>query len=142
MQNKISLLGVALFAGLLAAGCAGPERKLNRGMNNTFELVRWGEMRRSVEQGALFGPSAGGAVTGFNRSMARVGIGLYEMVTFPIPSYDPIATKYLTPKPAYPDNFKPGLRDDSLFATDTHLGFDGGAIAPTIPGNRFSIFDN
>jgi putative exosortase-associated protein (TIGR04073 family) len=142
MQNKFPLLGVILMTSLLAAGCAGPEQKLSRGMDNTLEVVRWGEMRRSVEQGALFGPSTGNAVTGFNRSMARMGIGLYEMITFPIPSYDPIATKYLNPKPAYPDNFKPGLRDDSLFATDTHIGFDGGAIAPTMPGSRFCVFDN
>ncbi len=142
MKNKFCFFGAVMITGLLAAGCAGPERKLSRGANNVFELVRWGEMRRSVEQGALFGPSAGGTVTGFNRSMARVGVGLYEVVTFPIPSYDPIATKYLKPKPVYPDSYKPGLIDDPIFATDAALGFSGGDIAPMIPGSRFRIFGN
>jgi putative exosortase-associated protein (TIGR04073 family) len=134
------------MTGLLAAGCAGPERKLGRGMNNFYELVRGGEMRRTVEQTALFeSPDTAyttGVIRGFNRSMARAGVGLYEIVTFPIPSYDPIATKYLKPEPVYPDNFKPRLMDDANFATDTALGFTGGDIAPFIPGSRFRVFDN
>jgi putative exosortase-associated protein (TIGR04073 family) len=135
-----------LLTGLLAAGCAGPEKKLGRGMNNFFEIVRGGEMRRTVEQSALFDSPATayttGFVRGFNRSMARAGIGLYEIVTFPIPSYDPIATKYLKSEPVYPDNFKPRLLADSMFATDTAIGFSGGDVAPMIPGSRFRIFDN
>jgi putative exosortase-associated protein (TIGR04073 family) len=146
MRNKFSLLGVVLMAGLLATGCAGPEKKLGRGMNNLMELVRWGEMRRTVEQTALFDSpdtaSGTGRVRGFNRSMARAGIGIYEIVTFPIPSYDPIATKYLKPSPVYPDNYKPGLPDDANFATDTALGFSGGDIAPNMPGSRFRVFEN
>ncbi|MCU0785704.1 MAG: exosortase system-associated protein, TIGR04073 family [Verrucomicrobia bacterium] len=146
MQTKFSLLGAVLLTGLLAAGCAGPEKKLGRGMNNFFEIVRGGEMRRTVEQSALFDSPATayttGFVRGFNRSMARAGIGLYEIVTFPIPSYDPIATKYLKSEPVYPDNFKPRLLADSMFATDTAIGFSGGDVAPMIPGSRFRIFDN
>jgi len=146
MRNKLSLLGAVLITGLLAAGCAGPERKLGRGVNNVFELVRWGEMRRTVEQTALFAsPDTGsgtGRVRGFNRSMARAGIGLYEIVTFPIPSYDPVATKYLSPAPVYPDSYKPRIIEDSIFATDAALGFSGGDVAPMIPGSRFRIFDN
>ena len=38
---------------LFAAGCTGPEQKLGRGLDNTFEIVRWGELRRSVEQNAV-----------------------------------------------------------------------------------------
>ena len=101
----------------------------------------------NVEQGALFGPSAGGPVTGFNRSMARTGIGLWEIVTAPIPNhkdgdYGPICTSYLKPKPAYPDSYKPGLPQDALFATDTRIGWSGGDIAPLIPGSRFKVFDD
>src|SRR3974390_286516 len=113
MRNSSSLLGAVLLAGLLAAGCAGPEKKLGRGLNNVFEVVRFGEMRRTVQQTALFdSPDTAyttGVVRGFDRSVARIGLGVYEVVTFPIPSYDPIWTSYLTPQPAYPDNFKPGL---------------------------------
>lgn len=133
---------MALFVGVLASGCAGPEKKLGRGWSNTMEVVRWGEMRRSMEQSAVFGPSnAGGMVTGFNRSMARIGLGLYETITFPLPSYDPVCTKYLKPNPVYPDNYKPGLRDDTLYATDTFIGFSGGDIAPLMPGSRFRVFN-
>jgi len=146
MRNKFPLLGALAITGLLAAGCAGPERKLGRGMGNTFELVRWGEMRRAVEQTAMFdSPDTAyttGAIRGFNRSLARAGVGLYEVVTFPVPSYDPVATKYLKPDPVYPDNYKPRLLDDANFSTDTALGFTGGDIAPILPGSRFRVFDN
>ena len=102
-----------------------------------------------MEQAALFeGPDAGygaGFITGLNRTLARTGIGIYEVVTAPIPNpgrgYDPICTNYLTPKPAYPDSYTPGLIEDSAFSTDTNLGFAGGDISPVIPGSRFRIFD-
>jgi putative exosortase-associated protein (TIGR04073 family) len=146
MRKTLSLLGVVLALGVLATGCAGPERKLGRGLNNTFEIVRMGEMRRTVEQSALFdSPDQAyppGVVRGYNRSMARFGIGLYEVITFPIPSYDPVATSYLKRNPVYPDSYKPRIMADSLFATDTAIGFSGGDVAPFIPGSRFRIFEN
>ena len=146
MQKTLSLLGAVLVTGLLATGCAGPERKLGRGFNNFYEIVRAGEMRRSVEQAALFdSPDRGytaGVVRGLNRTLARTGIGLYEIVTCPIPSYDPVATRYLKPNPVYPDSYKPRLAASSLFATDTAIGFSGGDVAPWFPGSRFRIFDN
>jgi putative exosortase-associated protein (TIGR04073 family) len=146
MRNSISLLGAALLIGLLGPGCAGPEKKFGRGMNNVFEIVRGGEFRRTLEQTALFdSPDEAyttGFFRGFNRSMARVGIGIYEVVTAPIPSYDPICTNYLKPLAVYPDNYKPLLMEDSSFATDTYTGYTGGDIIPFIPGSRFHIFDN
>jgi putative exosortase-associated protein (TIGR04073 family) len=146
MRKTLSFLGAVVALGILATGCAGPERKLGRGFNNMHEFVRAGEMRRTVEQTALFeSPDRGlttGVVRGFNRTMARAGIGVYEVITFPIPPYDPIATDYLKPNPVYPDNHHPSMMDDSLFATDTGLGFSGGSIMPWMPGNRFRIFDN
>jgi putative exosortase-associated protein (TIGR04073 family) len=132
--------------GVLATGCAGPEKKLGRGFNNFNEIIRASEYRRSIEQTAVFETPerayTTGAVRGFNRTMARTGIGIYEIITFPIPPYEPVATRYLTPDPVFPDNHRPSAIDDSLFATDTGLGFSGGSIAPWIPGNRFRIFDN
>ena len=146
MRKSASLLGAVLLVGALASGCAGPEKKLGRGFNNLFEIVRGGDMRRTVEQSALFESPDMAYTTGFfrglNRSMARTGIGLYEIVTFPIPSYDPVATSYLSPNPVYPDNYRPRLMEDSMFNTDTSIGFSGGDIAPFIPGSRFRVFDN
>jgi putative exosortase-associated protein (TIGR04073 family) len=133
---------VALFA----VGCANPEQKLGRGMSNTYEIVRMGELRRSVEQTALFdSPSEGyttGLVRGFDRTMERTGIGIYEIVTFPFPPYGPVDTKDFSVTPVFPESYKPQLVADPLFKTDTYSGFSGGDIAPFIPGSRFSVFDN
>ena len=146
MRKSFSALAAVMMVGFLAAGCAGPEKKLGRGFSNFYEVVRGGEMRRTKEQTALFrSPNetyATGFFKGFNRSMARTGVGLYEIVTSPFPPYDPICTNYLKLNPVYPDSYKPGLMSDSIFATDTALGFSGGDVAPFIPGSRFHIFDN
>ena len=144
MRKSICLLGAVAVVALLATGCAGPEKKLGRGMNNMGEIVRWGEMRRSMEQAGVWqGPQAArgsGMISGFNRSMVRFGTGVYEIITFPIPSYDPVLTGYQTPAPNFPDSYKPGLPSDPLHDTDTALGFSGGDIAPIVPGSRFAIF--
>jgi putative exosortase-associated protein (TIGR04073 family) len=146
MRNVIFLLAIGALTTLFTAGCAGPEQKLGRGTSNFYEGVRLGEMRRSMEQSAVFDSTDAAFTTGFvhglDRSVARTGIGLYEVLTFPIPPYHPIATKYFTPDPAYPDNYKPGLPSDPLFDTDTYVGFSGGDVAPFFPGSRFSVFDN
>jgi hypothetical protein len=48
----------------------------------------------------------------------------------------------LSEYPTYPDSYRPGLMSDSIFSTDTSLGFSGGDIAPMIQGSRFRVFDN
>jgi putative exosortase-associated protein (TIGR04073 family) len=139
-------LAAVTLAALLTSGCAGPEQKLGRGMNNFYEVVRMGEMRRSVEQmSVLDSPGAGytaGAVRGLDRSLARTGVGVLEVITFPLPPYGPMFTSYLKPEPVFPESYKPGLISDSLFDTDTYTGFTGGDVAPFIPGSRFKVFDN
>jgi putative exosortase-associated protein (TIGR04073 family) len=162
------ILNFFALAGALAlmVGCAGPEKKLGRGMLNATEFLRGGEMHRSIEQTALWENTDSGFTTGFirgfNRSLTRTGIGIYEIATFPFPSYDPLLTStnriypdpnvrnktfpfggmVLTEYPTYPDSYRPGLMDDAIFNTDTSLGFSGGDIAPMIPGSRFRVFDN
>src|SRR4051812_31656359 len=85
-----------LSAVILSSGCAGPTRKLGRGMLNSTEIVRGGEMRRAMEQTALWENTDSTYTTGFirglNRTLTRTGIGIYEVLTFPIPSYDPMLT--------------------------------------------------
>jgi len=146
MRNALSFLGVAALGAVLVSGCAGPETKLGRGMSNFGEVVRGGELRRSVEQTAVLdSPDAGytvGYVRGIDRSVARTGLGLYEIITFPFPPYHPIFTRYLAPEPVYPDNYKPGLVSDAMFDTDTYVGYSGGDVAPDVPGSRFKVFDN
>jgi putative exosortase-associated protein (TIGR04073 family) len=165
MRNLESLL-LAVTVLSLASGCAGPERKLGRGINNATEFLRLGEIRRGMEQTAMWEGNDRaytiGFIRGLHRSFARTGIGIYEIVTAPFPSYDPLLTpKYrlypdpsirnqkepwggmaLPEDPVYPDSYKPGLLSDSMFDTDSALGFSGGDIAPIFPGSRFRIFDN
>lgn len=135
---------------------------------NVTEFARMGEMRRSVEQTALWeSPDSSyttGVIRGFNRSVLRTLVGAFEVATFPLPTptYDPMfaSTNRVYPDPSiknktypfggvvlseyptYPDSYKPGLLEDSTFHTDTSLGFSGGDVAPFIPGSRFRIFDN
>lgn len=145
MRKTLPLLAILLAAIALTSGCANAERKFGRGMANLIEPLRMGEMRRSMEQTALFdGPDTGytaGFMAGLNRTLARTGIGVYEVVTAPIPPYDPVATDYLAPNPVYPDSYQPSLVEDSTVATDTNLGYSGGDVMPFLPGSRFRIFD-
>jgi putative exosortase-associated protein (TIGR04073 family) len=145
MRKTLAFLAPVLLVAVLGTGCANVEKKFGRGMANTFEIVRLGELRRTSEQMALFDSPDQAYTTGFikglNRTLARTGIGIYEMVTAPIPPYGPVATDYLKPTPVYPDGYTPTLLEDSMYATDTNLGFSGGDVAPMIPGSRFRIFD-
>jgi putative exosortase-associated protein (TIGR04073 family) len=158
----ISLVAVGSIAVL--TGCAGPEDKFGRGLNNMTEIVRGGEMHRAMEQTALWdGPNSQrttGFARGFTRTMARTGIGIYEVVTFPIPPYKPLLTpKYplypdpsvkttrypwggltLSEHPNFPAVYAPGI-ESGLMDTDTYLGFSGGEVAPSFPGSRFKLFD-
>jgi putative exosortase-associated protein (TIGR04073 family) len=143
MRNIFTLVAFAGLVAVLGTGCAGPERKLGRGMSNTMEIVRLGELRRSVEQSAIFDKEpATGFVRGLNKTIARTGMGLYEIVTFPLPPYVPVGTSWVKPGRVYPDAYAPRPADDPMFATDTSLGFSGGDLFPIIPGSRFHVFDN
>src|SRR5271165_3337570 len=93
MLKNISVLCPVLVLSCLVAGCAGPEQKLGRGINNFGEFARGGEMRRAFEQTAVFGSPdqsfTTGLFHGFDRSVRRTAIGFYEMATFPIPNHKP-----------------------------------------------------
>jgi len=145
MRNILPFLAALVIAGALSSGCASAEKKLGRGMSNMTEFARLGELRRSMEQTAFFdqpgGHYATGFIQGFTKSLARTGVGVYEVVTAPFPPYDPVFTDYLSPNPVYPDSYRPGIIDDAMFATDDNMGFSGGDIAPYIPASRFKVFD-
>ena len=146
MRNIVTLLGSLSLVALLGAGCAGPEEKFGRGITNLTEFTRAGEFERSVEQAGTFdGIDVGvntGIARGFDRTMARTGVGIYEVVTFPLPPYGPVFTDYMSPKPLYPDDYHPRKLSDAIFDTDRQMGFSGGDVAPWFPGSRFRIFDN
>ena len=159
---RIAVLLSAVAAVALFTGCAGPENKFGRGITNMTEFARLGEIRRTMEQSALWngsetGPSSG-FLRGINRSLARTGIGIYEVVTFPFPPYGPtLAPKTplypdatlatvgnkswggmrLTEGPVHPAAYKPGSWTDSTFEPDSSLGFSSGDAFPLVPGSRF-----
>lgn len=150
MRNTLlSLVGCAALA-IFVAGCCGPEQKLGRGINNSLEVFRGGEMRHSIEQTTIFdSPEAGyttGVIRGMNRTIGRTALGWWEILTFPFPnhspsSYDAIATRTFPAGPVYPDSYRPGvLAGDTTLETDSNVGMAGGDVAPMIPGSRFTIF--
>jgi len=144
-MRKLILPLAAVAVALFATGCTGPEQKLGRGLSNTYEVVRWGELRRSVELNAIEptpGTGCFGFIHGFDRSVARTSVGVFETINFPIPTptYGPVAKSFSDP--VFPASYKPGLLSDALFDTDTYTGFSGGDVAPFVPGSRFSVFDN
>src|ERR1700760_780129 len=146
MRNQFFLLASFAMVLVLGVGCAGPETKMGRGLANLTEPLRAGEFERSTEQEGLFdGTDVGvstGMVRGFDRTVARTAVGVYEVVTFPFPPYTPVWTSYLDPKPQYPDAFHPRKWSDAMFDTDQYSGFSGGEVAPWFPGSRFRVFDN
>lgn len=142
MQKSASFIAGAAVIGLLGVGCAGPEKKLGRGINNATEFARMGEIRRSMEQTALWDGTdqayTTGFIRGFNRSVGRTAVGLYEIITFPIPGYEPV---FYPSDPVYSDAYTPNFIADPSWGPDSALGFSGGDVAPMIPGSRFRIFD-
>jgi putative exosortase-associated protein (TIGR04073 family) len=148
-SSIIPLLGAALFL----SGCAGPEQKLGRGINNLTEITRLGELRRSIEQTTVLDSRDTGYTTGvfhgIDRTAARTAYGFYEVATFPFPNhsprnYGPIYLSEDRPRnefPVNPDSYKPNWLSDQMTSPDTALGFGGGDLMPFIPGSRFHIFD-
>jgi putative exosortase-associated protein (TIGR04073 family) len=147
MRNIVPFLTAVTLVGILSSGCVSAQKKLGRGVKDSVEFARLGEIQRSMEQTAIFeGPGhkyAEGFVKGICHSVARTGVGIYEIATFPLPPYEPVWTSYVNPNDwyLYPDSYKPGLIADSMFSTDVNLGMSGGDVAPYIPGSRFKVFD-
>ncbi|MGA2749764.1 MAG: exosortase system-associated protein, TIGR04073 family [Verrucomicrobiota bacterium] len=151
MHKRSSILLSLAALSCFVAGCAGPEEKLGRGFVNVTEFARGGEIRRRVEQTAIFATPeqayTTGFIRGFDRSIVRTGMGAYEILTFPIANrapkdYGPILVGRYPADPPYPDSYRPNWVADTLLQPDTALGFSGGDLAPMIPGSRFRIFDN
>lgn len=156
---RILTLLAFMVATTALTGCGGMERKLGRGLNNSMEIFRGGEMTRSIEQSGIWdGPDTAfttGMIRGFNRTMARTAIGLSEIVSAPFPPYDPyhfpekwfmdpstrVKAEPFSNTPPTPDSYKPRLFSDMIFSTDARVGFSGGEVIPLIPGSRFRTFE-
>jgi putative exosortase-associated protein (TIGR04073 family) len=71
---------------------AGASRKLGRGIANL--AGGWLEFPKGIqsvgdESGFLAGLTWG-TIYGLGNAVVRTGVGAYEIVTFPIPKYDPV----------------------------------------------------
>lgn len=96
MKKLLILLLTAGIAGLSMADIQappgakyGPFRKLSRALANlvygvTEIPVQWA---RSEEEGGASEQVAYGTVYGSGKTLARFGYGIYELITFPFPSY-------------------------------------------------------
>jgi len=146
MRNALALLALLAAAATFTSGCAGPEEKMGRGLRNTGEIVRLGDMRSSIEQTTVWdGELAGGTtgvIKGVDHSLERTGLGVVEIITAPFPPYHPIFTQYIPAEPTFPDNNLPGLPHDPSVASDQYMGFSGGGEADFFPGSHFAVFDN
>lgn len=164
LRPALPVLALGLGA-LVFTGCAGPERKLGRGLHNVTEFARMGELSRSVEQTSLWeGPEHAyttGVVRGFNRSLARTLIGAFEVATFPIPTptYDamftpkgPLVPDYsiatynenwgglaLPEKAGSPDSYTQMLSALPEMDTSSQLGVTSGEVLPGFFGGRFRV---
>jgi putative exosortase-associated protein (TIGR04073 family) len=159
---RLAVLIFTIVSAALLTGCEGPTKKFGRGMNNIVEFARMGEIRRAMEQTAAWDGAETVPTTGFlrgvNRSFARTGIGIYEIVTSPFPPYDPVFVPKtplypdpslatvgnknwgglrLPEKPVYPTSYRPGTMTDSTFEPDSSVGFSSGDSFPMVPGSRF-----
>jgi putative exosortase-associated protein (TIGR04073 family) len=149
MLNKYFVSLATAVVLCVAAGCAGPQEKLGRGLTNLGEITRGGELSRSFEQYSVFGSTPDhayttGIIRGLNKSVVRTFAGAYEVLTFPIPNHahGDYGAVLLPSDPVYPASYKPNRLSDTTLSPDNNLGFSGGDIAPMIPGSRFHVFDN
>ena len=138
--KSLFVLAVAGAATLLT-GCNSMEHKLGRGLANIYEPLRMGEMRRSIEQTYLAdGPVVAdtyGVVHGFDRTVERTLAGVFDVVTFPIPS-DPLI---LPVNPVFPDSQKP-MTASSAINSSKYIGIGDQPTSPLFPGNQFDPLDN
>ena len=148
MLNKSSVFLAVIAVSCLLAGCAGPEQKLGRGIDNLAEIFRFGEVRRSIEQTAsvwLARPIAHRwFLHGVDRSIERTCIGFYEVLTFPIPNHPPLDYgPIMRPAdPVYPDTYKPNAGMSSSYSPTPRSVSVAETSRRIIPGSRFRIFDN
>ena len=111
MKNGILVLIVAgsIFLSALSAYAGNPVEKLGRGLANVgtslFEVPKtMGEVK--TEKG-IFAGWTWGVLKGIVNTVKRAGVGLYEVVTFPIP---------------YPKDYGPILEDPDFFLKKKPLG--------------------
>ena len=143
MRNALTFLSVVALAALFTSGCAGPEEKLGRGMSNFPKLPAWAKCASpSSKPPCLSRPTPATPSDLFAVSTAPWRAPEWAFLKSSLFRSRPIIPFTYSPRPVYPDSYTPGLISDSMFDTDTYIGFSGGDVAPFVPGSRFKVFDN
>lgn len=126
----------------LLTGCSSMEQKLGRGISNAYEPIRMGEIRRSYEQTYLadgaMAANTTGVVHGVARTLQRTVVGVFDIVTFPIPTDPLIKPEY----PVLPDSQSQAPIGSFGVGSDQYLGFQDSAVLPFSPGSEFSVSTN
>ncbi len=104
MKRFISVIMIAVFLSCVSGAgyCDTPLIKLGRGAANV--LTCWGEgvsqVKKANENSGAVGAVTYGPIVGAVMIVFRAVVGVYEIVTFPIP---------------FPDQYKPILTDPEYF---------------------------
>jgi putative exosortase-associated protein (TIGR04073 family) len=118
MKKLLLLVLTAGIAGLSMADIQeppgskhGPLRKLSRALANIVYGVAEVpvQMTRSELEGSNGEKAAYGSVYGTGKTLARLGYGIYELITFPIPTYK--------------DTYRPPYHPNNREATQPSRGF-------------------
>ncbi len=130
MKKTILILLTTAIAGLSMADIQappqeknGPLRKLSRALSNlvygaTEIPTQW---QKSTREGGNSEAAGYGTVLGVSKTIARVGFGVFELVTFPFPAYKG------TYRPAYPESARESTHPSTGFLEfPPELGFVSG----------------
>ena len=130
MKKLLILVLTAGIAGISMADIQEPPgarhgalRKLSRGLANIIYGVTEipVQMVRSEHEGANGEKAAYGAVFGAGKTLARLGYGIYELITFPVPTY-----KETYRAPYHPDNREATHPSKGFLEFPPEVGFISG----------------
>ncbi len=138
MKKLLILVLTAGIAGISMADIQEPPgakhgvlRKLSRGLANIFYGVTEipVQLARSDQEASNGEKVAYGPVLGAGKTLARLGYGIYELITFPLPTY-----KDSFRPPYHPDNREETHPRRGFLEFPPELGFISG-----VQGNRAQV---
>jgi putative exosortase-associated protein (TIGR04073 family) len=139
MKKLMLILATAAIAGLSTADIQAPPaekhgvlRKLSRAVSNIVYGVaelptQW---VKSEFEGGTSEQAGYGTVYGAGKTLARLGFGVYELVTFPVPTYKG------TFRAPYPESIREATHPQTgFFEFPPEVGFISGTQI-----NRYSVY--
>ena len=139
MKKLILILATVSIAGLSTADIQAPPaekhgvlRKLSRAISNiVYGVTEFpGQWAKSELEGGLSEQAGYGTVYAAGKTVARLGFGVYELVTFPI------ATFKGTYRPPYPESIRESSHPSTgFFEFPPEMGFVSGTQI-----NRYQVY--